>query len=63
MLAGMLQPLQVRDVPWLYVFIDLITQLPWTRKGHDATLVFVDGLANMVHFAPTRTDVSGEGVA
>ena len=43
--------------------MDFITQLPETRKGHDAILVFVDRLSKMVHFAPTRTDVSAKGVA
>ena len=43
--------------------MDFITQLPETRRGHDAILVFVDRLTKMVHFAATRTDVSTEGVA
>jgi hypothetical protein len=61
--ASLLQPLPIPDVPWKSVSMDFITQLPETRRGHDAILVFVDRLTKMVHFAPTRTDVSAEGVA
>ena len=43
--------------------MDFITQLPETRKGHDAIMVFVDRLTKMVHFAPTRTEASAEDVA
>ena len=38
--------------------MDFITQLPPTKMGHDAILVFVDRFTKMVHFAPTNTDVS-----
>ena len=37
-LAGLLQPLRIRDMPWQFVSMDFITQLPKTRRGHDATL-------------------------
>ena len=47
---------------WQSVSMDFITQLPETSRGHDAILVFVDRLTKMVHFAPTRIDVSAEGV-
>jgi hypothetical protein len=43
--------------------MDLITHLPPTQHGHDAVVVFVDRLTKMVHFAPTKTIVSDEGLA
>ena len=61
--ARLLQPLPIPDVPWQSVSMDFIIQLPATQKGHDAILVFVDRLTKMVHFAPTRIDVSAKGVA
>ena len=37
--------------------MDFIMQLPMTKNGHDAILVFVDRLRKMAHFVPTRTEV------
>ena len=38
-------------------------ELPLTKNGHTAILVFVDRLTKMVHLVPTTTDVSAEGTA
>ena len=35
--------------------MDFIIQLPKTRGGNDAIVVFVDMFSKMVHFAPTKT--------
>src|SRR4051812_50072776 len=35
--------------------MDFITQLPKTKAGFDAIVVFVDTFSKMVHFAPTKT--------
>jgi hypothetical protein len=43
--------------------MDLITQLPVTKAGHDAITVFVDRLTNMVHFVPCKTAISAEELA
>jgi hypothetical protein len=43
--------------------MDFITQLPVTKSGHDAIVVFVDRLTKMVHFAPTFTECSAKDVA
>ena len=43
--------------------MDFITQLPKTKGGHDAVVVFVDCLTKMVHLAATTIEVSVEGVA
>ncbi|GJP80461.1 hypothetical protein CLOP_g10671, partial [Closterium sp. NIES-67] len=56
--GGLLQPLEIPDEPWESVSLDFITDLPKTRDGHTAILVFVDRLTKMVHFVATTTDVS-----
>ena len=61
--AGLLQPLQVPDVPWQSLSMGFITQLLEARKGHDAIMVFADRLIKMVHFAPIRTEALAEDVA
>ncbi len=43
--------------------MDLITQLPKTRKGNDAIIVIVDKLTKMSHFIPTTTTVTATQVA
>jgi Integrase zinc binding domain len=53
--AGLLQPLPIPLRPWEQVSMDFITQLPATKTGHDAIVVFVDTFSKMVHFVPTKT--------
>lgn len=60
---GLLQPLDIPENRWEQVSMDLITQLPRTRQGHDAIVVFVDKLTKMVHVAATTTDVSAPELA
>jgi hypothetical protein len=60
---GLLQPLPVPERRWEQVSMDLITQLPRTRAGHDAIVVFVDKLSKMVHYAPTTTNVTAPQLA
>ena len=38
--------------------MDLITQLPKSKGGHDAIVVFVDRLTKMIHAIPTTTNVN-----
>ena len=61
--AGLLQPLPVPDYPWQQVTMDLITQLPKSRRGNDAIVVFVDKMSKMVHFAATKTAVTAPELA
>ena len=61
--AGLLQPLPIPSFKWESVSMDFITQLPTTKSGNDAVIVFVDRLTKMVHFAPTKTTCSAEDVA
>ena len=60
---GLLQPLPIPDRPWEQVTMDLITQLPKTKNGHDAIVVFVDKLTKMVHVCPTTTKISAPELA
>lgn len=55
---GKLQPLPIPERPWQVVTMDLITQLPLTKNGHDAIVVFVDKLTKMAHYAATTTNVT-----
>ena len=54
--AGLLQPLPIPEFCWQSVSMDFITELPKTKAGHTAILVFVDRLSKMVHFAPCWND-------
>lgn len=61
--AGLLKPLQIPGRPWASVSMDFIVQLPKTKSGHDAILVFVDRLTKMVHFAPTTVTCTAADTA
>ena len=43
--------------------VDFITDLPDTKAGHTAIVVFVDRLSKMVHFAPCWHDMGAEEFA
>jgi len=60
---GFLQPLCVPDFRWDSVSMDFIVQLPMTKNGKDAILVFVDRLSKMVHFPATNTTITAEDTA
>jgi hypothetical protein len=60
---GPMQPLPIPTRPWQQVSMDLITQLPRTRSGNDAIVVFVDKLTKMVHYVATTTTVSAPQLA
>jgi hypothetical protein len=61
--AGLMMPLPIPTYPWQQVTMDLITQLPRSRSGCDAIVVFVDKLTKMVHLAPTHTTVTAPQLA
>jgi len=60
---GELQPLPVPSAKWEQMTLDLITDLPVTKHGHDAVVTFVDRLTKMVHFAPVTKGAGAEQVA
>jgi hypothetical protein len=43
--------------------MDFIVQLPPTKTGFDAIVVFVDTFSKMVHLAPTKTTASAPDTA
>ena len=61
--AGPVQPLGVPDYNWQEMTTDFIVELPKTKRGHDAIVVFVDRLSKMVHFAPCHSTVTAEQTA
>ena len=61
--AGLLQPLPVPEFRWQWVTVDFIMDLPETKAGHTAIVVFVDRLSKMVHFAPCWNDMGAEEFA
>ena len=61
--AGLLQPLPIPEFRWQSVSMDCITELPKTKAGHTAILVFVDRLSKMVHFAPCWNDIGSKEFA
>src|SRR6185312_10187671 len=48
---------------WQQVSMDLITQLPRSKAGNDAIVVFVDKLTKMVHYVATTTTVTAPQLA
>ena len=60
---GTLQPLPTPTHRWEQVSMDLIINLPKTKTGHDAIVVFVDRLSKMAHFVPTKTAITAPQLA
>jgi Integrase zinc binding domain/Integrase core domain len=60
--AGLLKPNAIADHRWDTVTMDLITQLPCSRRGNDCCVVFVDKLSKMVHYAACSTTINAPGV-
>lgn len=60
---GELHPLPIPERRWESVSMDLITDLPQTKRGYDAIVVFVDRLSKMVHVAPCCKTVTAEQLA
>src|SRR5438445_12522033 len=61
--AGLLQPLPTLSTPWEQVSMDFIMQLPVTKAGFNAIVVFVDTFSKMVHFVPTQTTATAPDTA
>ena len=53
--AGLLKPTQIPETFWASVGMDWVVQLPMTKRGHDAIIVFTCRLGRMVHMAATTT--------
>jgi len=61
-LVGELHPLQILDSQWDTLSVDCVVELP-SSSGHDAVITVVDLVSKRVHFIPTHTTVTAEGVA
>ena len=61
--GGLLQPTEIPGAFWECISMDYITQLPPTKQGNDAIMVFVDKLSKMTHFAACKTAISAEETA
>jgi hypothetical protein len=60
---GPLMSLPIPLRPWQQFSMDLITQLPRSRSGNDAIVVYVDKLSKMTHYVATRTTVTAPELA
>ena len=61
--AGLLQPLELPTKNWQQVSMDLIVQLPRTKTGNDAIVVFVHRLSKMVHYQTVKTNITAPELA
>jgi hypothetical protein len=62
-LEGLAQSIPHPPRRWDQVTMDLITQLPPTKDGHDAIVVIVDKYSKMIHCVPTTTTVNAPQLA
>ena len=61
--AGKLPPLTIPQKKWASMSMDLIVQLPKTKRGLDAIKVCVDRLTQMCHAIPTTRNVNADMAA
>ena len=50
--GGLLHPLPIPSQPWEDISIDLVTDLPVTKRKHGLILTVVDRFSKMAHFIP-----------
>ena len=60
---GLLQPIPTPEQRFHTWTMDLITQLPRTKSGHDAIVVWVDKCSKLKHYVPTVTEVTAPKLA
>ncbi|CAG8638636.1 1222_t:CDS:1, partial [Paraglomus occultum] len=61
--AGLLRPLEIPTNKWEEIAMDFIVQLPLTKQGHNAIVVFIDCLTKQAIFHPTHTSASAPTIA
>src|SRR5271163_4191855 len=61
--SGLLQPLITPTNRWEEIIMDFVVQLPLTKQGHDAIVVFTDHLTKRAHFQAMHTSATAPEVA
>ena len=61
--AGLLQPLETPSDRWEQITMDFIVQLPPTKAGFDAIVVFVDRYTKRAYFCSTHTSATAPETA
>lgn len=62
-LAGLLQPLPIREGKWEVVTIEFFTKLPRTTRQHDSIMVVVDKLTKVAHFILVKSTHKASNIA
>ena len=60
---GLLQSLSIPTAPWSEISMDFIVELPRSRSGFDAVVVFVCRLTKQLHAVPMHTTATASDVA
>ena len=60
---GPMMPLPIPNRPWQQFSMDLITQLPRSRSGNDAIVVYTDKVTKLQHYVATQTAVTAPQLA
>ncbi|PHJ20959.1 retrotransposon ty3-gypsy sub-class, partial [Cystoisospora suis] len=61
--GGLLQPLEIPEVPWEEISIDLIVGLPKTSEDYEVIVTIVCRLTKMAHFIPAKMNITAEELA
>ncbi len=61
--SGLLNPIPIPQWKWDNITMDFVTNLPLTRRKHDAVWVIIDKLTKSAHFLPIRLDYSMDRLA
>lgn len=59
---GLLQPLEISELPWTSISMDFIVKLPCS-DGYDSILVVVDRMTKMSHFIPCNETIDAPNLA
>ena len=62
-IPGKLQPLDIPQIKWECISMDLITALPTVARNFDSIFVVVNRLTKVAHLIPTRTNASTSDIA
>nr|GEY32392.1 putative reverse transcriptase domain-containing protein [Tanacetum cinerariifolium] len=60
---GLLQQPEIPERKWEKLAMDLVTKLPRSSSGYDASWVIVDRLTKSAHFLPIREDYTADKLA